>query len=81
MSHTTEVIGYRKISNGQFAIDITCCGVHKHTHTVIAEAVSTPDKRDSSIEFARNLAAQNHEQAQQAEKHLLEAVGSTKEHS
>lgn len=80
MSHITEISGYRKLSNGQFCIDVTCCGVHQHPHTVLADAVDTPEKRDASIEYARNDAAKKHEAAIQAEKNLLGEVGKTVEH-
>jgi glycyl-tRNA synthetase beta subunit len=80
MKHTTEISGYRKLSNGQFVIDITCCGTHHHPHTVAASAVDTPEKRDASIAAACELAKQNHESEIKAEQHLIDAVGSTTEH-
>jgi hypothetical protein len=80
MAHKTEFTGMKKLSSGQWEIQITCCGEHVHPHTVGAEAVSTPEKKRETLDWAHKEAAKHHEAAQQLESGLLEAAGETKEH-
>jgi hypothetical protein len=81
MSHKTEFKGYRKISNGQFAIDIVCCGEHEHPHTVGSIVMSDPDLLNKSISEAHRIASLDHEAARKLENHLNGLVGKTVEHA
>lgn len=80
MSHTTEIVEYRKLSDSEFAVCIACCGEHLHWHTMHASVVVDPEKKDASILQARELAATNHEAAVKAEEHLKSLVGSKVAH-
>jgi hypothetical protein len=78
--HTTEFKGYRKISNGQFALDFLCCGEHEHPHTVGSEVMTDPAKLAASIEWAHAQAKLDHDAAQQLEARLAALIGNKVEH-
>lgn len=80
MPHTTELIDSRKISNGQFAIDILCCGTHAHPHTVGSEVMNDPTKLAASIQGAHALAAADHAAANALESDLAKLKGQKVEH-
>lgn len=81
MPHTTELIGSRKISNGQFAIDILCCGEHAHPHTIGSEVMNNPAKLAQSIQYAHTQAAADHAAANALESDLEALKGQKVEHS
>lgn len=78
--HTTEIIRYEKLSNGQFAVIIRCCGNagtdHAHTMAVSQSA----EDRAKSIAGARAAVAKQHEDAIQAEMHVIGMLGSIETH-
>lgn len=80
MPHTTEFKGYRKIANGQFALDFLCCGEHEHPHTVGSEVMANPQKLKASMEWAHKQAQLDHDAAQKLDAHLQSLVGSKVEH-
>jgi len=74
--HTTEVIHFSKLSNGQFCAVIRCCGNASTdwSHTMAAEVVADDIKRGSSIGIARQQCADLHEAAIKAESALINEV-------
>lgn len=80
MAHVTEIVEYKKLSDSEFAVLIRCCDGHLHWHTMHSSVVNEEAKLQESVEWARNLAAANHDAALQAEKALKELTGSKKEH-
>ena len=81
MSHVTEIVGYQKLSNGQFKVCIRCCGLPDTDHWhVMAFASDDPAKRASNLEEVRQVVADQHAAAQAAEMELLAKMGDTKEH-
>lgn len=76
MAHTTEVIHFQKLSNGQFLAVIRCCGNASTDwpHTMAAEVVADDTKRFASIGKARTDCAALHESAIQAELKLINEV-------
>jgi hypothetical protein len=79
--HATEIIDYRQLNDSEFAVLIECCGKHKHWHTMHASVVNDESKHTASVQWARNLAAQNHEAALQAELKIKAMIGSKAEHT
>lgn len=84
MSHTTEIIEYRKVSNGQVAARIRCCGNAStdHWHTMAVSVASDPAARAASLGQQRDFVATQHDQAIQAESGMIDEVNAEpKEHS
>lgn len=97
MSHQTEIIDSRKLSDSEFAILIRCCDpcpdcegkeeinlqckkCHLHWHTMHSSVVNDAEKLNKSLEFAHDLAAQNHAAAQAARERLETLKGSKVTH-
>jgi len=83
MAHTTEIVKYEKLSNGQFAVTIRCCAnpATDHAHTVAAELAGDGNKLAASLSAAREFCAAQHENAEKAAAALLGEVGKQKEHA
>lgn len=77
MAHSTEVVEYKKLSNGQFSVKIRCCGNASTdwTHTMAADVAADSVKRATSIDAARVNASNLHEKAMLAENALLDEMG------
>ena len=77
MSHQTEIVGYKKINNGQFAVCIRCCGNASTDswHTMAANVMADPKKRKDSIKAARARTAKAHGDALKAEEAAIELMG------
>jgi hypothetical protein len=80
MKHVTEVSAYNKLSGGQMSLTLRCCGTFEFRHTMAAAALADPTKRKASVERARELAAQAHQAALDAEEAALDLMGETREH-
>lgn len=74
--HTTEIVYFQKLSNGQFLAVIRCCGNAStdSPHVMAAEVVADDEKRFASIGKARQDCAELHEKALQAELKLINEV-------
>ncbi len=82
MTHTTEIVAYKKLSNGQMAVVIRCCGdaSAEWTHTMAAAVLADPAKRSASIDAARQLAVKAHQERMDAEAAAVELMGEQVEH-
>jgi hypothetical protein len=82
MSHTTEVVKYEKLSNGQFAVTIRCCGNASTdwSHTMAAEVAADPERRAASLAEAKQSCAALHQHALDAEAGLIQEMGKITEH-
>lgn len=76
MPHTTEIVEYKKLSNGLVAALIRCCGNAStdHWHTMAVSVAADPVTRKASIEPKREFVSQQHEQAILAESGLIEDI-------
>ncbi len=76
MSHTTEIVEYKKVANGLVAALIRCCGNAStdHWHTMAVSVAADPVTRAASIAPQRDFVAAQHEQAIQAEAGLIDDV-------
>ena len=76
MAHTTEVIHFQKLSNGQFLAMVRCCGNPSTDwpHVMAAEVLADDEKKKASIQYAREQCAKLHDAAQQAELQLINEV-------
>lgn len=76
MSHSTEVVSFKKLSSGKFSLTVRCCGNASTDwpHEMTAEDLADDDKRFASITKARQDCADLHEAAQQAESKLINEV-------
>ena len=77
MNHQTEIVGYKKINNGQFAVCLRCCGNPSTDswHTMAAAVMASPKARKESIKNARARVAKEHEDALKAEEAAIELMG------
>lgn len=77
MSHQTEIVGYKKINNGQFALCIRCCGIASTDswHAMAASVMASPKAKKDSIKGARARTAKAHEDALKAEEAAIELMG------
>ena len=82
MTHTTEIVGYKKLSNGQMNVVIRCCGDPSTdwNHTMAAEVLATPEKRSKSIDAARQLAVKAHQERVDAEAAAVSLMGESVDH-
>lgn len=73
MPHATEIVEVKKLSNGQVAAKIRCCGDAStdHWHTMAVQVASDPDSRKASIDPVRQFVADQHEHAINAADGLL----------
>ena len=77
MSHTTELVGYKKLSNGQFAVCIRCCGnpASDSWHAMAASVMAVKKQRDASIKKQRVRVSEEHENSLKAEAAAVELMG------
>ena len=77
MSHQTEIVGYKKVNNGQFAVCIRCCGDAgtDSWHTMAASVMAVKKQRDASIKKERVRVSEEHELALKAEAAAVELMG------
>lgn len=97
MTHTTEIVEYKKLSDSEFAVLIRCCDpcaeckdhaeinyqcktCHLHWHTMHSSVVVDPVKMNVSIQWARDLAATNHDASIQAEARIKAMIGNQIQH-
>lgn len=78
--HTTEIIKYEKLSNGQFAVIIRCCGNAGTDHPHTLPVSQSAEERAKSIADQRALVAKQHEDSIQAEAHAMSLIGSVETH-
>lgn len=78
-SHTVEIVDYRQLSDGQFAVAIRCCGNKMHTswHTMVAEVVNDSARMETSILEQFQRVAALHEAALKSHANLQKLVGTT----
>ena len=79
MSHRVEILEYRQISDGQFAMLGRCCGndIHRSWHTMASSVVADPEKHRASVDWFCQRIASEHEAALQAENKLKTLVGTS----
>lgn len=77
MKHTTEVVEYKKLSNGQFAICVRCCGNAgtDSRQTMVASVMAVKKQRDALIKKLRARVSEEHELALKAEAAAVELMG------
>lgn len=82
MAHTTEIVAYKKLSDGQFAVCVRCCDDTDHDswHTVDATTLLDPEKYAASLDAHRDKVATGHAVAVQAEEIAKRLVGEKKSH-
>ena len=80
MTHTTEIVAYKKLSNGQYSYCIRCCGNASTDSWHTMDAATDPTSRAASISAARVRVATEHEATTQAETEIVEEMGKTAEH-
>lgn len=70
VKHQTEIVAFKKLSNGQFSLCLRCCGNPSTDswHTVAASVMASPKKRKESIKFAKERVAKEHENVVKAEE-------------
>ena len=80
--HTTEIVEFKKLSNGQFAICIRCCGNPSTDswHTMAADVMATSKKKKESVGLAQKKVAKEHDDAIKAEAAAIELMGAKEEH-
>ena len=78
MAHTTEIVEFKKISNGQFSYLIRCCGDQStdHWHTL---GVNVAD-RIASLQVAREYVAAQHEKSLEITNEAATLAGQTVTH-
>jgi len=71
--HATEIVEVKKLSNGQVAAKIRCCGDAStdHWHTMAVQVASDLDSRKASLDPIRQFVAEQHEHAIKAADGLL----------
>lgn len=76
MAHTTEIVEYKKLSNGLVAALIRCCGNAStdHWHTMAVQIASDPVARKASLDPKREFVAAQHEHALLSESGLIEDI-------
>ena len=69
MKHLTEIIEYKKLSNGQFAFCVRCCGNAStdNWQTMAASVMAVKKQRDALIKKLRVRVSEEHELALKAE--------------
>lgn len=77
MSHHTEIVGYKKVNNGQFAVCIRCCGNASTDswHAMAASVMAVKKQREASIKKQRVRVSEEHELALKAEAAAVELMG------
>jgi hypothetical protein len=82
MRHQTEIVEYKKLSNGQFSFCIRCCGnADTDTRqTMAASIVAVKKQRNALIKKMRMRVSEEHEKSVKAEAAALEVMGEKEEH-
>ena len=77
MKHTTEIVEYKKLSNGQFSFCVRCCGDAgtDSWQTMAASVITAKKQRDALIKKLRLRVSEEHEKALKAEAAALELMG------
>lgn len=80
MNHEVHIIDYKKLSE-QFAVCTRCCGDEQHTswHTMLPSVMIDDAALEASISKHCEHVAQQHEAALQAEVHLKNLVGTSRQ--
>lgn len=80
MPHTTEIVEYKKLSNGQFSVLIRCCGNSSTDHWHTMAFVADPIQREQNLNAEREKVAMEHEAAITGEAAALGLMGNKQEH-
>ena len=80
--HETEIVEYKKLSDGQFAVKVRCCGDEQHDswHTVDAKVLLDPAAYVASLSAHRARVATDHQASILAENVLKALVGKKESH-
>lgn len=81
MTHTTEIVQYKKLSNGQFSYCVRCCGNQSTDSWHTLDFSGDPAERARALDAARQRVASEHDAAVKAEAEILEQMGKTEEHA
>lgn len=80
MTHLTEIVGYKKLSDEQFSVLIRCCGNastdHWHTMTFVADQ----SQREINLNLERDKVAARHQAAVEGEGVAIALMGHTQDH-
>lgn len=80
-THTTEVVEYKKLSNGQYAYCIRCCGNASTDSWQTLDAATPEADRATAIQAAHARVAQEHQAAMDAQSEVAAQMGSTETHN
>ena len=81
MSHSTEIVGYKKLNDEQFAVCIRCCGNASTDHWHEMKFTADPIQRAANLDAERDKVVSRHKAAISGESIAIELMGSVKEHS
>lgn len=72
MSHQTEIVQYKNLSDGQIAVLLRCCKkpITDHWHTMAVSVAADPQKLADSINAQFVTLEARHDDSLQAEKEL-----------
>jgi hypothetical protein len=76
MSHSTEIVEVKKLSNGQISALIRCCGNASTDHwvTMAVEVAADSEERKAYLESERQKVADQHEASHKATDGLINEV-------
>jgi hypothetical protein len=86
MAHSTEIVAWKKLSNGQHSVCIRCCGDegtdHWHSMSVVTPQGQPVDRalRDVNLAAVRSFVASQHEEMQKHTQDMLDQAGNTTQH-
>jgi hypothetical protein len=80
MTHTTEIVEWKQVNDGQFSVMVRCCGDASTDswHTMAANVVTDDARRQESINAHLAFVSGNHEAALRAAVKLADLVGQKK---
>lgn len=90
MAHNTELVAWKKLSNGQHAVCIRCCGDegtdHWHGMNLMATDANgilqpvDPTQRDANLAEMHKFVAAQHEEMQKTAQQFLDKAGQVIQH-
>lgn len=82
MAHTVEVVKYEKLSNGQVAMTLRCCGDQStdHVHTMAVSVASNVASLKASLDPQRVFLANQHQSALDTQVVAMGEIGNVTTH-
>lgn len=81
MTHTTEVVKYEKLSNGQYSYCIRCCGNASTDSWNTLDVTSPETDRAQAMQAAHARVAQEHQASIDAQAEVAIQMGATETHN